>query len=75
MVRGHGARCTPDAIIGQLARSLDKLIVNSAYAQQLADAGLRPVPVGSPADFGRQIDQELTMYEKLAAQANAAIKQ
>jgi tripartite-type tricarboxylate transporter receptor subunit TctC len=52
---------TPDAIIGQLARSLDKLIVNSAYAQQLADAGLRPVPVGSPADFGRQIDQELTM--------------
>jgi hypothetical protein len=31
------------------------------------------VRTGSPADFAKLIDEELGMYEKLAAQANAAV--
>jgi hypothetical protein len=31
------------------------------------------VRTGSPADFAKLIDEELVMYEKLAAQANAAV--
>jgi tripartite-type tricarboxylate transporter receptor subunit TctC len=64
---------TPDEIVTRLSQSLDKLLANPAYAQQLADAGLRPVRTGSPADFAKLIDEELGMYEKLAAQANAAV--
>lgn len=64
---------TPDEVVTRLSQSLDKLLAHPAYAQQLADAGLRPVPAGSPADFAKLIDEELTLYEKLAAQANAAV--
>lgn len=63
---------TPDEVVSRLSQSLDKLLGSPVYEQQLADAGLRPVPAGSPADFAKLIDEELTLYEKLAAQANAA---
>jgi tripartite-type tricarboxylate transporter receptor subunit TctC len=60
---------TPDAIVAKLSASLDKLVASPAYAEQLGHAGLVPVKGSTPASYAKVIDQELSLYEKLAAKA------
>ena len=62
----------PDEIVNRLSQSLDKLVASPEYESQLAAAGLVPVKGSTPASYARVIDQELTLYEKLAGSARAA---
>lgn len=63
---------TPQAIVDKLSRSLDKLAGSDTFATQLAQSGMRPVHDSTPARYAKAIDEELTLYEKLAAQARNA---
>jgi tripartite-type tricarboxylate transporter receptor subunit TctC len=60
---------TPDDVVTKLSKSLDKLVGSKAYEEQLASAGLTPVKGSTPASYARIIDEELALYEKLAAKA------
>ena len=60
---------TPDDVVARLSKSLDKLVASKAYEEQLANAGLTPVKGGTPASYAKAIDEELSLYEKLAAKA------
>ncbi len=60
---------TPDDIVARLSKSLDKLVASKAYEEQLGNAGLTPIKGGTPESYARVIDEELGLYEKLAAKA------
>ena len=60
---------TPDDIVAKLSKSLDKLVVSKTYEEQLGNAGLTPIKGGTPASYAKVIDEELALYEKLAAKA------
>lgn len=60
---------TPDDVVAKLSKSLDKLVTSKAYEEQLGNAGLTPIKGGTPASYAKVIDEELGLYEKLAAKA------
>lgn len=60
---------TPDDIVAKLSKSLDKLVNSKTYEEQLGNAGLTPIKGGTPESYARVIDEELGLYEKLAAKA------
>lgn len=60
---------TSDEIVAKLSKSLDKLVNSKTYEEQLGSAGLTPIKGGTPASYAKVIDEELGLYEKLAAKA------
>ncbi|MCD0503240.1 Bug family tripartite tricarboxylate transporter substrate binding protein [Bordetella petrii] len=65
---------TPPAVIDKLKASLDKLAASPEFEKQVLEMGMTPVVQDTPEDFAKVIDQELVLYEKLAAAARKKVE-
>lgn len=58
---------TPKDVLQKVDASMGKLVGTPEFAQMLDKAGMQPVTDSTPASFKQLIDQEMQLYQRLAA--------
>ncbi len=63
---------TPPAVVARLNLAIHKAMKNPEFTKKLEESGATPIP-GTPAEFGKQIQQAIDRYQRVAKVTNIQI--